>query len=47
MVLIEGVKNGKSGIKIEKSLIVYDDYGNYVPEIKKMFGSDTDVAEKL
>lgn len=40
MLLIEGIKNGKSGLKVEKPLIVHDDNGNYVPEIKKMFGSD-------
>ena len=40
MILIEGVKNGKNGLKIENPLIVYDDNGNYVEEIKKMFGSD-------
>lgn len=47
MILIEGVKNGKSGLKIEKPLIVYDDNNEYVSEIKKMFGGNMDVAEKL
>ena len=47
MLLIEGVKNGKSGLKVEKTLIVHDKEGNYVPEIRKMFGSDNDVAEEL
>ena len=47
ILLIEGIKNGKSGIKVEKCLIVHDEDGNYVPEIKKMFGCDNDVAEKL
>ena len=45
--LIEGVKNGKSGLKVEKPLIVYDNNNEYVLEIKKMFGSDEDVAKKL
>lgn len=40
ILLIEGVKNGRSGLKIEKPLIVHNDEGNYVPEVKKMFGSD-------
>ena len=47
IVLIEGVKNGNSGLKVEKALIVHDEQGNYVSEIRKMFGSDNDVAEKL
>ena len=47
MLLIEGIKNGKSGLKVEKALIVHDNKGNYVDEIRKMFGSDNDVAEKL
>ncbi len=40
MLLIEGIKNGKSGLKILKPLVVHDDNGEYVLEIKKMFGSD-------
>ena len=40
IILIEGVKNGKSGLKIEKPLIVYDSNNKYVPEVKKMFGDD-------
>lgn len=40
MILIEGSKNGKCGLKVEKALIVHDRNGNYVDEIKKMFGSD-------
>lgn len=47
MLLIEGVKNGKSGLKVEKALIVHDENGNYVDEIKKMFGSGNDVAKEL
>lgn len=47
MLLIEGVKNGKSGMKIEKPLIVHDNNGNYVKEVKEMFGSDLNVADKL
>ena len=43
----QGIKNGKSGLKIEKPLVVYDDNGNYVDEVRKMFGVDSDVAEKL
>ena len=45
MILIEGRKNGKSGLKIEKPLIIYDEDGTYVDEVKKMFGDDTYVAK--
>ena len=38
MVLIEAVKNGKSGLKVLKPLIVYDNFGNYYPNVKEMFG---------
>ena len=47
MLLIEGIKNGNSGLKILEPLIVHDVSGQYVPKIRKMFGSDNDVAEKL
>ena len=47
ILLIEGVKNGKKGLKVLKPLIVHDNNGNYVNEIRKMFGSDNDVAEEL
>ena len=47
IILIEGVKNGKSGLKIEKPLVVYDSNNKYVDEVRKMFGGNDDVAEKL
>ena len=47
ILLIEGVKNGKSGLKIEPAMIVHNDDGIYNDEIRKMFGSDNDVAEEL
>ena len=47
IILIEGVKNGKSGLKIEKPLIVYDNNNKYISEVRKMFGGYEDVAEKL
>ena len=47
MLLIEGTKNGNSGLKMLSPLIVHNDNGEYVPEVKKMFGSDNNVAEKL
>ena len=47
IILVEGVKNGKSGLKIEQPLIVYDKNNKYVDEVRKMFGGYSDVAEKL
>lgn len=37
MVLIEGVKMGKSGVKIEPPLIVHDKDGNYTEDVKCFF----------
>lgn len=47
IILVEGVKNGRSGLKIEKPLVVYDNNNRYVDEVRKMFGGYEDVAEKL
>ena len=38
MILIEAAKNGKSGVKIESPLIVYDDNNQYCKEVNSMFG---------
>ena len=38
IVLIEGVKNGKGGIKVLPGLVVSNDDGSYTLEVKKMFG---------
>ena len=38
MVLIEAVKGGKSGIKVEKPLIIYKDQGKYTDEIYDIYG---------
>jgi tRNA1(Val) A37 N6-methylase TrmN6 len=38
MVLIEGTKNGKEGLKILPPLFVHDSNGNYTEEVRKMFG---------
>ena len=40
MVLVEGSKNGKAGLKMLAPLIVYDNNGEYTEEVRKMFGSD-------
>ena len=37
ILLIEAIKNGKSGLKIEAPLIIHDKDGNYNLNIKKMF----------
>lgn len=37
ILLIEAVKNGKSGLKVESPLIVHNEDGSYVDEIRKMF----------
>lgn len=37
LILVEGTKNGKSGIKILKPLIVHDKEGNYTEEVKRLF----------
>ena len=37
LILVEGTKNGKSGIKILKPLIVHDKDGNYTEEVKRLF----------
>lgn len=47
ILLIEGIKNGKSGIKILSPLFTHNNDGSYVDEIRKMFGGIDDVAEKL
>jgi len=37
MVLIEGRKNGNPGLIIKESLIIHDENGEYLEEIKKLF----------
>lgn len=38
MVLLEGRKDGKSRLAVEKPLIVYQDQGVYMPEIYEIYG---------
>lgn len=45
LLLIEGVKNGKLGLKLLPPLIVHNEDGSYTEEVRKMFGSDNDVAK--
>ncbi len=37
LVMIEGSKNGKSGLIVEKNIIVHEKNGNYTKEIKDIF----------
>lgn len=38
LVLIEGIKNGKPGLKLLPPLIIHDNDGNYTKEVSLMFG---------
>lgn len=38
MVLIEGLRGGKSRLTVEKPLIVYKERGVYMPEIYDIYG---------
>ena len=40
MVLIEGIKNGKIGLKVLPPIIVHEENGNYRQEIKRIFTSN-------
>lgn len=37
MILIEGLKGGNRGMKVEKPLIIYDENGVYMPEVSKIY----------
>jgi tRNA1Val (adenine37-N6)-methyltransferase len=37
LILVEGKKDGRTGIRIKSSLILYDEDGNYTDEVEKMF----------
>lgn len=38
MALIEGVKEGRSGLKVEKPLYIYDNKSGYTDEMKEIYG---------
>lgn len=40
LVLLEGIKGAKPGLKIEEPLAVYDGQGNYTQEVLKFYGGD-------
>lgn len=37
MVLVEGVKDGRTGFKVEKPFFIYSEKGNYTQEMKKIY----------
>ncbi|GAB6138924.1 tRNA1(Val) (adenine(37)-N6)-methyltransferase [Halanaerobaculum tunisiense] len=37
LVLVEAVKGGGSGLEVVPPLVIYDDQGNYTPEIKEIY----------
>lgn len=39
LVLIKGIKNGNSFLKIEKNLYIYDEKNNYTDELKKIYNN--------
>ena len=45
ILLIEGIKNGNTGLKLLSPLYTHNDDGSYVDEIKKMFGGNDNVAK--
>lgn len=40
LVLIESIKDGKPGLKIEPNLVIYDENGNYTDDVQKMYSYD-------
>ena len=46
MVLIEGMKDAKSNLTIEKPLVVYEKPGVYTQEIYRIYGDDWDGGKK-
>ena len=45
ILLIEGIKNGKSGLKVFSPMYTHNEDGSYTEEVRKMFGGNCDVAE--
>ncbi|MFN3480442.1 MAG: SAM-dependent methyltransferase, partial [Thermodesulfovibrionales bacterium] len=38
MVLVEGVKGGKTGLKVEKPFFIYNENGEYSEEMRAVYG---------
>lgn len=47
ILLIEGIKNGKTGLKLMSPLYTHNEDGSYVDEVRMMFGGNENVAEEL
>ena len=47
MIIIEGRKNARKGIKVLPPLIVHNKDNEYRDEIKKMFGGDRNESKEL
>ena len=45
ILLVEGIKNGSTGLKINSPLYTHKDDGSYTDEIRLMFGGNEDVAK--
>lgn len=43
--LIEGIKNGKTGLTVMSPLYTHNADGSYTDEVRRMFGGNDDVAE--
>ena len=41
MILLEAVKNGKVGMKVDRPLYLYEGDGNYTEELKKIYSNDS------
>jgi len=37
LMLVEGVKNGKSGLKVGPPIVIYNEDGTYTKEVEAMF----------
>ncbi len=37
LVLVEGIKGGRPGVKINPPLLIYDEKGAYTQEVEEMF----------
>ncbi|MFN3396212.1 MAG: hypothetical protein ACK4Z9_05380 [Thermodesulfovibrionales bacterium] len=40
MVLVEGVKGGRTGLKVEKPFFIYNENGEYSEEMKAVYGDE-------
>jgi tRNA1Val (adenine37-N6)-methyltransferase len=41
MILMEAVKSGKAGLKVERPLYLYEENGSYTKELKELYGADS------